>query len=106
MISHDGLNLKNSMGAELLFRRLQLMEEAVAESPEQPNYEGSRHFLGTGERAGGALMAPTLRAYVGQELSREATILKEKRKAREARGGKGKKKGEQASGGAASSGGP
>jgi hypothetical protein len=81
----DGINLKNSVMAEFLLRRIQLMEEAVLDSPDNPNYEGARHFLGVQERRGGALIAPSLKAHVAAELSREAAIQKEKRKAREAR---------------------
>eukprot|EP00973_Karenia_brevis_P074180 10308617-Karenia_brevis.AAC.1 len=71
---------------------MKLHESAIAESPDNPSYEGAQHFLGVQERRGGALIAPQLTAHVATELSREAAILKEKRKAREARGGKGGKK--------------
>jgi hypothetical protein len=81
----DGLSLKNSVMAKFLSRRLQLMEEAVLNSPDNPNYEGARHFLGVQERRGKALIAPSLKAHVAAELSREAAIQEEKRKAREAR---------------------
>ena len=43
----DGLNIKNLECMELLFRRLQLQEEAVAENPVQPSFEGAEHFMGT-----------------------------------------------------------
>ena len=81
----DGLNVKNLVGAELLLRRITLHEEAVAENPEAPSYEGSDHYLGISERSGGAQTVPSLRAHVATELSKEAAIMKEKRKAREAR---------------------
>ena len=87
----DRLNVKNLVSFELLLRRLQLQESAITESPENPSYEGARHFMGIGERRGGALIAPALSQYVAAELGKEAAILKEKRKAREARGkGSGK----------------
>ena len=86
----DCLNVKNLVCFEFLLRRLQLIEEAVAENPTQPDYSGASHYLGTEERRGGALLAPSLRAYVAGELGKEAAILKEKRKARDARGGGGK----------------
>ena len=60
-------------------------EEAVAESPTDPSYEGAMHFLGVSDRRGGALVAPALKKHVADELGREAAILKEKRKAREAK---------------------
>ena len=81
----DGLNVKNLVGVELLLRRITLREEAVAENPEAPSYEGADHYLGVSERSGGAQMVPSLRAHVATELSKEAAIFKEKRKAREAR---------------------
>jgi hypothetical protein len=45
--------------------------------------------MGVGERRGGAVINPVLAQYVATELGKEAAILKEKRKAREARGSKG-----------------
>jgi hypothetical protein len=85
----DRLNIKNLTCCELALRRLQLHESAVAECPENPSYEGSRHFLGIAERKGGALIAPSLSGYVAAELGKEAAILKEKRKSRENRSGGG-----------------
>ena len=41
--------------------------------------------MGYGEERGGALVAPGLRSHVAAEWGREAAILKEKRKAREAK---------------------
>ena len=81
----DGLNAKNLVVVELLLRRITLHEEAVAENPDAPSCEGADHYLGISERAGGAQTVPPLRAHVATELSKEAAILKEKRKAREAR---------------------
>ena len=82
----DGLNVKQSEGIELLLRRLQLMEDAVAFNPSDPSFDGADHYMGTGERRGGALVAPSLRARVAAELGREAAVAKEMRKAREAKG--------------------
>ena len=41
--------------------------------------------MGIAERKGGALIAPSLSSFVASELSKEAAIMKEKRKTREAR---------------------
>ena len=57
----------------------------MAENPASPSFEGASHYMGTGERKGGALVAPALRSHVASELGKEAAILKEKCKAREAR---------------------
>ena len=91
----DGLNAPNIAALETAARRLQLIEEAVAENPSQPSWEGSQHYMGRDERRGGALMAPSLRTFVAGELGKEAAVQKRKRKAREARGplkGRGKGK--------------
>ena len=87
------MNIKNLTAFELAARRLQLHESAVSECPEAPSYEGAHHFLGIQDRRGGALVAPQLQAYVAGELSREAAIMKEKRKSREARASQGRGKG-------------
>jgi len=108
--TRDMLNLKNMAWVEYALRRLQLIEEAVNEDPNNPTYEHARHYMGAEERKGGALMAPSLRAHVAAELGREAAILKERRKVREARladdkrkPDKGKGKGRGAASGAAES---
>ena len=85
-ILHDRLNVKNLLCIELLMRRMQLHEAAISEAPDNPSYEGARFYMGVGERRGGAMIAPSLQQFVAGEIGREAAILKEKRKAREARG--------------------
>jgi hypothetical protein len=84
----DGINLMNVSMAELLTRRLQNIEEAVIENPSQPSFEGSEHYLGVSERKGGAIVAPSLKQHVASELAKEAAIMKERRKAREAKSNK------------------
>ena len=85
-VTVDGLNIMNLACFEYMFRRTQLIEEVHAENPKQPSFEGSEHYMGSEERPGGALVAPSLRKFVAESLGREAAILKEKRKARESRG--------------------
>ena len=88
----DRLNLKRCAMAEFLCRRMQLQEDVVAECPTNPTFDGAHHYMGIDDRAGGATMAPSPRAHVSTELAKDASIAKEKRKAREAKGrGKGKK---------------
>ncbi len=91
----DRLNIKNLGCFEWLFRRTQLHEGAVLESPLQPSYEGARFYLGKGAQRGGALVMPSLTAHVASEIGRHAAILKEKRKAKEARQGGKNQKGDQ-----------
>ncbi len=79
-------------------------EAAINESAENPNFEASRHHLGFTERRAGALIAPSLTAHVAAKLGREAAIMKERRKVREARGGAGAAKAKAKSGASAPSG--
>ena len=89
-VTTDRLNIKNLLVAEILLRRKQLLEESIAENPDNPSFEGAEYYMGTEERPGGALVAPGLKKHVAEQFAKEAAILKEKRKAREAKkGGKG-----------------
>ena len=47
-------------------------------------------FLGLDDQKGGTLLAPELKKHVAEELARESAILKEQRKAREAKTAAGK----------------
>ena len=88
MVNWDRLNAKNHLSAEIALRRLQLIEEVHREDPTNPSWEeGSSFYMGDDAQRGGALLAPGLRSHVAAELQREALILKEKRKARDARKG-------------------
>ena len=53
MATVDGINLRASIGAEYLLRRIQMHEEAIAESPESPSYEGAEHYMGVFETGSG-----------------------------------------------------
>ena len=83
--AHDGLNTQRLSCCEYLNRRRQLIEEAHREDPSRPNFEGAHIFMGEDEEVSGAYMAGALRAHVAAEMGKEAAILKERRKAREAK---------------------
>ena len=90
----DRLNPGNIAFLEFTARRLMLIEEVIAENATAPNWEGASHYFGVEEKKGGAIMIPSLRAFVASELGKEAAVMKEKRKAKESRsGGKGGKGG-------------
>ena len=89
----DGVNMKNTWFAELLLRRMQLLEHAVGEDPHNPSYKEAQHFMGSNE-VGGAYVAPSLQNFVATELGKQTAILKEKRKSREAKVARTKAKGE------------
>ena len=92
-VTWDRLNLRGMAWAEYLLRRKQLQEDVVAENPTAPNFEGSQHYMGVDDRPGSVPMAPSLKAHVAKQMAAEAAILKERRKAQDARGGRGRGKG-------------
>jgi hypothetical protein len=87
-VCYDGLAVSNLASFEVVSRRLQLIEEAHLDSPGAPSYEAAAHYMGSTERRGGALISPGLSEHVAGRLRDEAAVLKEKRKAAEARGGR------------------
>ena len=86
----DNANVMNLWAFELLLRRVQLLEFAVSEDPANPSYDGANHFMGSYDSSGGGYIAPSLQTYVAAELGKTTAILKEKRKAREAKVARGK----------------
>jgi hypothetical protein len=81
----DGINLPNTIGGELLARRVQLIREAYRISPSAPDYSGADYFMGWGRRHAGGAVQRSLTAYVSEQLRSDAAIAKESRKAREER---------------------
>ena len=107
----DGLEVCNLACIEDLLRQVQLIEYAYLQesdggggSKKDPKgkgrpglYEESSIFAGTHRETGEAMIAPDLLDYVSKEVERDASILKQVRKAREERKllrGKGGKKDE------------
>ena len=99
---YDGLDLSNLAGAELAFRRLQLIEFVYSERgpgggkgssktdkkgdamTSMQQYEATI-FSGGHKEFGVCMVAPTLLDYVAKEVEGEAAVLKQVRKAREER---------------------
>jgi len=81
----DQLNVANLLMAEIMVRRLQLIEEAHSMSPAHPSYEGAEHWMGLGKRRGGAVINPALTRHVAGRVQEETAVAKERRKAREER---------------------
>ena len=93
-VTYDALAVSNLASFEIISRRRQLIAEAHVGNPGAPSYEGASYFRGMGMRAGGALVAPSLAQHVSERMRADAAIAKERRKAREARGGGGRGSGE------------
>ena len=79
----DQCNAPALKSAELLCRRLQLIEEAYRVNPSNPDYSGCDHWMGWGAMPGGTTVSPALRRHVAGEMKAEAEVAKESRKARE-----------------------
>ena len=98
---YDGLDLSNLAGAEMAFRRLQLIEyfysdkgpgsgKGSGKSKERKTEDASYKaeaaiFSGTHREFGDTMVAPDLLEYVSKEVERDAAVLKQVRKAREER---------------------
>lgn len=98
----DGLDLANLAGAELAFRRLQLIEYFYSDRGPAGGAKGSGKgdkkkdddsvykmesaiFSGSHKEFGDVMVCPTLMDYVSKEIETEASIMKQVRKAREER---------------------
>ena len=83
-VTYDCLQIANLASFEVLSRRLQHIEQAHIENPNVADYSGSEFFMGSSEKKGGALVAPSLALHVAGKFRDEASIAKEQRKAKEA----------------------
>lgn len=96
----DGLDLANLAGAELIFRRLQLIEYVYSErgpgggkgqpKGDKKNQDAAQSyeatiFAGGHKEFGDTMVAPQLLEYVAKEVEGEAAVMKQVRKAREER---------------------
>jgi hypothetical protein len=93
MASYDQLNLGALASAELLVRRLQLIEAAHMHNPGNPDYTGSRFFMGDTGIYQGSLVDPALTEHVSERLKQDSKVMKERRLAREEQSLRSKKKG-------------
>jgi len=94
-----GYNIKRGACFEYVNRRRLLLEEAHREDVSKPNFEYAHLYMGEQADQPGAASSSALRAHVAAELAKESAILKEKRKAREAREGHKPKSGGKGDGG-------
>ena len=99
---YDGVDLSNLAGAEIAFRRLQLIEYYYSDrgpggggKPQGKDKKGdllnsmqqyeATIFSGSHKEFGDTMVAPSLLEYVAKEVEGEAAVLKQVRKAREER---------------------
>ena len=86
-ITYDALNVANLASFELLVRRRQLIAAAHSHNASAPSYEGADYYLGNKYRQGGSIVVSSLTDHVSKKLQADSAILKERRKAAEAKAG-------------------
>ena len=85
MCCFDQLNAPSLLSAELIGRRIQLIESAYEHSKDgrTPDFYHAEEMIGTSERASGAIIAPTLEKETAERLKDRAEIQKQLRKSKE-----------------------
>ena len=83
MVTVDQLNAPALQSAELVVRRIQVIEDAHSASPSNPDYSAADEFMGWATHRQGAAVAPDLQRHVATGMRDRAAILKGARKAKE-----------------------
>jgi len=98
MIQIDQVDVSKLVSMEILSRKVQMIHDKWRHKMPQIMSSSSRDdddshlLLGLHETRGNLGMAPSLSKWLGEELSREAAVSKERRKAREERAAAAPKK--------------
>lgn len=88
MVSYDQLDVTNIAAAELAIRQLQLLEERqmhAAVGNDSAAAEEKSLFPRSASGHGAIVISPDLKSRLSTEMAREASVLKERHKAREER---------------------
>ena len=83
MVTVDQLNAPALQSAELVCRRIQVIEDAHSVSPSAPDYSAADEYMGWATHRQGAAVAPDLQRHVANAMRDKAAIMKESRKAKE-----------------------
>ncbi|CAK0899853.1 unnamed protein product, partial [Prorocentrum cordatum] len=75
MISVDQLNAPALQSAELVCRRLRVIEDARAVSPSAPDYSAADENMGWSAHRGGSAVAPALRERAAANLRDKAAVI-------------------------------
>lgn len=86
------MNLRGLVTLECLNQHRLLLEEAHPDGVNRPNFVSAHLYMGEDEELPGVAMSSFLRSRIASELGKEAAILKERWKAKEARGAPGRRK--------------
>ncbi len=88
LVCYDQLDATNLSASELIVRQLQLLEEIQLHSSAAHDSiaaEEQSLFMGASVGSGCTIISPLLKTWIATEMAREASVLKERRKAREER---------------------
>ena len=98
-VCSDGLDISNCMSFERLERRRQMIEEGYRQRLEEqkmskalskdPSQITASAFAGKTKMAGGALVCPELITYVSKKAMEDSELVRQQRKALEARSSAG-----------------
>ena len=94
-VTRDQLDVSNLMTFELIVRRMQVREETQRQKLDLKRQESdpggqaltTDFFGGRPKMAGGAIICPSLLTYVSKRVQEESELVKQQRKALEARKG-------------------
>lgn len=92
MICVDQVNVRNLAAAELVTRRLLMIQRAVRRNPKAPDFEGLEFYLMHKYDESGGIVAKKLDQHIAEQQRVQATIDKQSRLFREEQEAAGKRK--------------
>jgi len=92
LVCFDMLDPTSLASAEMLCRRMFVLEQAVGRNPKHPDYDGLDPVCGTTLSEVGAVSAPLFSAWLASVNKDEAVVMKQHRLLREERTAEAKKK--------------
>ena len=79
LVTYDQIDVTNISGAELLARRIVMLERAVRANPKSPSFAGLHRMIETGLDDSGGLTTRDYTAYYAKVAADEAQVLKQHR---------------------------
>ena len=83
LTTHDRLNVPCIAGAELVARRVLMIQRAIKRNARAPDFEGLESYLSNALDPQGGVVSPDFEKHVAELQRNEATILKQQRLAHE-----------------------
>ena len=83
LVTHDRVNIFNLAGAELVSRRVLMIQRAVKKNSRSPDFEGLDGYLSNTLDPLGGVLCPEFNKHISELQKTESAILKQQRLARE-----------------------